>query len=115
MLGFMPKLLAISAFYRNNEPQGIGITITHEVGNLDQVFRLLKDSYDAMWEESEADDETDTLTADLFAQLQAIGQSKPCSDPRKMLLVIGNVYLLERVGALITDEFNGMQFLYDRT
>jgi len=108
----MQRLLSISAFYRNDEPNGIGITLRDEAGDLTEIFQLLKDSYDAMWEESENDNETDTLTADLFEQLQAIGQSKPITDPKKMLLVIGNVYLLERVGALITDEFNGLQFAY---
>jgi len=32
-----------------------------------------------------------------------------------MLMVIGNVYLLEKVGALTVDEFNGMSYVYDET
>jgi len=29
------KLLQISAFYRNDQPNGVGVTITQEYGNLD--------------------------------------------------------------------------------
>ncbi len=111
----MSKLYALHAFYRNDEPHGVGITITHEVGDLDGMFAMLKESYDAMWEEAEEEDTTDELIADLFSQLQGIGASKPITDVKKMLMVIGNVYLLEKVGALTTDDYNGMSYVWDNT
>lgn len=49
------------------------------------------------------------------SQLQKIGASKPIIKVRDMLMVIGNVYLLEKVGALTVDEFNGMSYVYDET
>lgn len=111
----MAKLLYLHAFYRNDEPTGVGITLTYEVGDIDAIFNLLKESYDAMWEEAEEEDSTDELIADLFGQLQAVGHSKPIADVKKMLMVVGNVYLLEKAGALTVDKFNGLSYIWSHS
>jgi hypothetical protein len=46
----VPKqLIAISAFYKNDHRDGIGITIDKNFGNLDDMLFILQSSYNAMW------------------------------------------------------------------
>jgi hypothetical protein len=59
------KLLLISAFYRNDKPDGLGFSMDLSYGDLDGIWNLLTSSYDAMWSDSVYDDETAQLIADL--------------------------------------------------
>ena len=110
----MSKIIQLSAFYRNDKPDGVGVTLTEELGDLDHAFWQLRDSYDAMWREELDNATTATLVADLLGQLDEIGQNKSHLELPMALLVIGNVWLLEKIGALKADEFNGIQLIVRR-
>jgi hypothetical protein len=110
----VPQLIQISAFWRNDKEDGIGVTLTQDLGDLDQVVAILKVSYDAMWRDAVYQSTTVPLVDDLVSQLRTIGRSKPHVKLETSFLVIGNVYLLEKTGFLKPDEFNGLQLLYAR-
>jgi hypothetical protein len=107
----MKTLLQISAFYQNDKPNGIGVTLTDELP-LDTIFHEITHNYDAMWRQSVFESETSQLTKDLFAQLEFIGRNKKPLGMEMALMTIGNIYLLEKVGALVDDEYNGLQLIY---
>ena len=111
----MSKLLLISAFYKNNVPEGLAVSISHEAGDLDAILNDLKQSWDEMWSLSVYNDDTATLVQDLFGQLDGLGQKdKGKLTLHDFLLAIGNIYLLEKIGKLKGDEFNGLQLAYDK-
>jgi hypothetical protein len=107
----MKTLLQISAFWKNNLPNGIGLTLTDELP-LDTILLELKTNYDAMWRQSVFESETAQLTRDLFSQLEFIGRNKKPLGFEMALMSIGNIYLLSKVGALVDDEYNGLQLIY---
>ena len=45
------RLIQISAFFKNDKPGGIGISIDMDFGNLDEMLFILQASYNAMWAE----------------------------------------------------------------
>jgi hypothetical protein len=107
----MRKLIQISAFFRNDKSNGIGLTLPRELGDLDKVLLELITSYDLMWRQSVYESETAQLVTELVQQLEAIGSTKDFT-LHLGLLAVGNVYLLEKVGHLKSDEFNGLQLVY---
>src|SRR5581483_320445 len=42
----MDKLLCISAFYKNDQPNGIGVSMSYEAGDLDQIMAIIKQHWD---------------------------------------------------------------------
>lgn len=107
----MRTLMQISAFYRNDQPNGIGITLTNDLP-LDTILLELRTNYDLMWRQSTFESEQAQLTKDLFGQLEFIGRNKKPLGMHLALMAIGNIYLLEKIGALEGDEFNGLQLIY---
>ncbi len=107
----MRKLIQISTFYRNDKPNGVGVTLPRELGDLDKVLNDLTTNYDLMWRQSVYESDTAQLVMDLIQQLEAIGMTKDFTI-HLGLLAVGNVYLLEKVGHLKPDEFNGLQLVY---
>jgi hypothetical protein len=106
------RLVAISAFYKNDRPEGIGISIDESFGNLDNLLDILTASYNAMWDECQAEGSLPALIGDLRSQLTGIGSSKPHYGIAEVSIIIGNIYLLEKHGQMVTDEFNGLQLAY---
>lgn len=110
----MKKLVQMSAFYKNDKPNGVGLTLTEEFANLDHILFHITTSYDLMYREAVQTSNLKRLVADLFDQLDAIG-AKPKDhhiDDVDLVLVVGNVYLLERYKFLKGDEYNGLQLAY---
>jgi hypothetical protein len=109
----MPRrLIGISAFYKNDRPGGIGISIDESFGNLDDMLVILQASYNAMWAECQENGSLPDLINDLRAQLVEIGLKKPDYTLDTVAIVIGNVWCLENRGHMISDEFNGLQLVY---
>ena len=107
----MKTLLSISAFWKNNLPNGIGLTLTDELP-LDTILREITTNYDLMLRQSIAESETGQLTKDLIAQLEFIGRNKKPLGFEMALMAVGNIWLLEKMGVLVEDEFNGLQLVY---
>lgn len=100
-------ILQISAFYMNDQPGGVGITLSE---NCDEVWNAIENSYRQMWVDAVEADKERELVGELFAQLNAIGQ-KDQATTADALVVLGNVWLLEQNHYLEPDDFNGMQFV----
>jgi hypothetical protein len=107
-------LLAISAFWKNDQPDGIGITVDESFGDLDDLLFILQVSYNAMWAECQENGSLPDLINDLRAQLVEIGLRKPIADDDldTVCIVIGNIRCLENHGHMISDEYNGLQLVY---
>jgi hypothetical protein len=112
MLPAMKKLIQISAFWKNNVPEGLGITLDDSFGDLDEFMQIIEVHYDLMWSETEKANDLPNLIQLLRDQLLAIASDKPLYDLSAISMIIGNVYLLEQHGQMITDEFNGLQLAY---
>lgn len=108
------KLVQMSAFYKNNMPNGIGLTLESNFGDLDHILFHITTSYDLMYREAVQTSTLKKLVDDLFMQLNAVGHMPKTSKPENVDLVIvfGNVYLLERYKFLESDEYNGLQLAY---
>lgn len=108
------KLVQMSAFYRNDRYDGVGLTLTSDFGDLDHVLFHITTSYDLMYREAIQKGDLRRLIRDLFKQLDAIGIEPKTKKPDNIDLVIvfGNVYLLEKYKFLRGDEYNGLQLAY---
>ena len=109
------RLIQISAFYKNDKPTGIGISIDQSFGNLDDLLIILTASYNAMWAECQENGSLPDLISDLRLQLLEMGETRPHYGIEEMSLIVGNIYLLEKMGQMVTDEFNGLQLVYMTT
>jgi len=103
----MKKLIQISAFWKNDKPNGIGLTLTDDLP-LDSILQEIQTNYDLMWRQSVIESETATLVRDLFAQLEFIGKNKKPLGMELALMALGNIWLLENFGFIKPDEFNGL-------
>ena len=98
-----PNLISLSVFYKNDQPEGFGFTLTNELADLENVLDVVTTSYRQMWYETENKDD---LIADLIDQNKDIsqhhkenhdGEEKLSKDDFKVIiLAIGNVWLFER-------------------
>lgn len=100
------KILQISAFWKNDQPGGVGVTLRE---NCDSIWPVIEENYRAMWVEAVENDQEAALVHDMFAQLEAVGRKEHPTD-FDSILVLGNVWLLEQNGYIQPDEYNGMQF-----
>ncbi len=108
----MKKLLQISAFYKNDQPGGIGITLDDGFCDLDEFMKIIEVHYDLMWDETQKANDLPNLIQMLRDQLAAIADNKPHYDYAAVSMIVGNVYLLEQHGQMLSDEFNGLQLIY---
>lgn len=107
-----PRLISIAAFWKNDRPEGIGFTITDDAGDLDAILKDLQESWTLMWNEAQALDDLPRLVTDMRDQLRGIGQRRGHLTVKDMLLAIGNIWLLESRGHMVTDEYNGLSLAY---
>lgn len=105
-------LFQISAFWRNDQPDGIGVTITEEVFTvpLTDVMDEIMEIYWKMWTEAEEQGQTEELVSELLGQLNHASENRQKLEISDTAWVIGNIWLLERVDAIKADEYNGCLF-----
>jgi hypothetical protein len=108
------RLLSISAFYRNNRPDGFGFSLQNHSADLEFVLTTLKENYSQMWRDAAAEGSEDKLIQDLTLQLSECSRLKGRFLPTDPLvyIAIGNVWLLVELGELPEDEFNGLLLAY---
>ena len=110
-VGKTPTLMAMSAFYKNDGMDGIGLTITNEnmdVGGFSSIIENLVNK--ATWTEKECRDQLEH-TIKVF-----IGWGRKYPDDLEQLtlfniIVFGNIRWLEKNGHLVADDYNGMQYV----
>lgn len=108
----MKRLIQISVFFRNDKEGGIGLTLTEACGDLDFIMETIQTAYNVMWQEAYKTGSIPQLIRDLRVQLGIIGYMKEKLCLAQASIVIGNVFLLEHHGYMISDEYNGLQLAY---
>lgn len=109
-----PRLLSVSAFYKNDLPRGIGIQLLQDYApDLNRFMLEIAVAYRLMWRASVIDGTQHLLIRDSVTRLDALGRrdkQQPLSDS-DVTSIIGNVWLLEEVGMIHSNEYNGMQYI----
>jgi hypothetical protein len=109
------NLISISAHYQGDGPNGLNVSVGDaDCADLDAMFQELRSGWDRMWRSAVYRQTTYQLVQDLVGQLERLG-SRP--RPKRLstedaLLAIANIDLLERIGHLKPDDFNGMMLVY---
>lgn len=105
-------LFQISVFWRNDQPDGIGVTISEEAFTvpLTDIMDEIMENYWNMWVEAENEGNTEELVSDLLAQLRSASEIRQRLDISDAVWLIGSIWLLERVGRIKSDEYNGCLF-----
>jgi hypothetical protein len=103
----MSRILQISVFYKNDDPNGFGFSLGEEFGDLDFIYQTTVTQYEIEYREAVHQSSVNALTQDMFRQLDTIGQTK-VSSLEAVLIALGNVYILERYQFLKSDDFNGL-------
>ena len=103
-MGGNVKLETVAFFWRNDQPDGIGAKVGGFEG-LEKSLLGVCTNYIKMYE---AEPDKTVLVRDLLAQLAEFGaDKKKFNTPRQIIIAFGNVWLLETIGAIRPDEFNG--------
>lgn len=107
------KLVQISVFWRNDEPDGIGVTLTQNFGDLDFILNTIVEQWDEMYREAVYHDSTEKLIQDLLRQLEQLRTvDKQLLDFQAIGILIGSIHLLEKLGRLPKNDFNGVLLAY---
>lgn len=110
------KLVHISAYYKADQPDGLNGSLASPDGSdLTAMLQELRASWDELWRSAVDGQTTDDLVRALELQLAEIGarrQQQGSSSEKDLLIAIANIDLLERVGRLKGNEFNGVMLIH---
>ena len=106
----MFRLAQLSALWHSDQQHGIGVILTREFGDLDELIATLTDDYDRIYQAAVRESRAAELLTDVYSELTTIGfadKTRPL--PKSNLLsAVGKIWLLERQGFLQPDEHNGL-------
>lgn len=111
------KLVGVNAFYKANTENKIVFTLsdTDVPVQMEDAMQILMREYDRMWNESVRTNSTQDLTLRTFSALDRIADDRHDSyDLESAVLIIGCLYMLEKVGKLKADQHNGLEFLFNK-
>ena len=103
-------MVAIHAFWKNDKPSGFGVSYDTDDENIRGVFADMFKAYIKRYE-----------GADATNKVKQISEYRGQLDNHRELLsrfpgfeicLIGNVWFLEYMGLIDTDDFNGMMMIY---
>ena len=111
------KLLRVSAYYKNNQTLGLGITIGNAESTLNEMVEKLINSYEADWNSSNKTERKKTVKHYFgqlkhYAKLRAEGKGEKITQEESIICII-NIWFLENYGFLKSDEYNGCVFFYE--
>lgn len=106
-------LVAVSAFYKNNVPEGVGFIQTNKDADLDKIVDLFVKNYTEAWKAANKSEREEIVTH-YFEQLAEFGAMKDDLTQDDAWMGIMNIWFLEAYGFLKPDEFNGCQFMYGK-
>lgn len=112
LLGKPTGLRSVAAFWQNDKPNGMGVTIRTSDEFVVEFMDMMSNALeicDRGWQ-GEADKQAVALV--LLEQLRELATRKDALTEEETWRVIENVYLLERHGFIPNDEFNGVVFAY---
>lgn len=99
------NIFAACAFFRNNLPRGIGLTLVFDADDVaGNKFGECMDAGLLVYDKH-------AHPADLIRQLQSWTTKQLAKDKRLQICAFQNIYWLEQRGHLVTDEFNGVVFV----
>jgi len=101
------KLSYYAAYYKNDDPFGIGIRIEDEntVAKVSQLEINLLYKYEEEWETC-SEEQKQLMASEMFKQLDEWGREKTSLD-KIGIVAIANIQFLEMQSLLKTDEHNG--------
>lgn len=101
------KLSYYAAYYKNDEPLGIGIRIEDEntVEKVSQLVINLLYKYEEEWETC-SEEQKQIMVSQMFKQLDDWGREKTSLDKIR-IMAMANIQFLEMQSLLKTDEHNG--------
>jgi hypothetical protein len=102
---------AISVFWKNDSEFGFGFTLTREWGDLDKLWEIVQEHYKLMWLDSYQRGDVAGLVSLLRDQLGALDKPFDGSDYTTVVIAVGNVWMLEDKGYMISDDWNGIQII----
>jgi hypothetical protein len=110
------NLVKVSAYYRSNVPDGLGISIMNINNNLDGIINGFIKSYEDDWKSANDKERKEIIEIYInqlnhYAKLRAEGREGERTD-KESLICIMNIWFLENYGFLESDEYNGCVFLY---
>lgn len=109
----MQKLIAISGLYKYDTPNGLRITFTRDIGELELYFQILKDGYDELWRDAVYGSKEQNVINSMFKELNTRGKRKrKYFQLKTSAALMGAIYMLEQVGHLKTDKYNGIKLEY---
>jgi hypothetical protein len=111
------NLVKVSAFYRSNLIDGLGISIMNINNNLEDIINAFIKSYEDDWNSADENERKEIVEfyinqLDHYAKLRAEGREGERND-QESLICIMNIWFLENYGFLGSDEYNGCVFLYN--
>jgi hypothetical protein len=110
------NLVKVSAFYRSNVPNGLGISIVNDNDNLEVLINDLIISYEDDWNSADEKERKEIVEVyfnqlNHYAKLRAEGREGERNDQESIICIM-NIWFLENYGFLESDEYNGCVFLY---
>ena len=112
------KLVRISAFYRSDLLDGLGIIyVVNAHFSPDKVIGDLMKTYEEDWKSAKKENRKKIVEhyfgqLNHFSKLRAEGKDKDRT-PEESIICIINIWFLEKYKFLKSDEFNGCVFLYE--
>ena len=103
------KVVSVCAFYKSDQPGGFCHMVHGD--DADQVWRIIADVANKGWEEETAKGTGEEHTRSLLEQLEAVAAGQALDGmtlEQSRLLMVANIYLLEKHGRIPSDEFNGI-------
>ena len=94
------KIVSIAGFWRNDQPDGIGIMFDERFGDLDSLAEVLEHGVRQYQQQQFPPDM-------VLDQLKGWGKNKPLADGQAVIALV-NIAYLERMDWLVPDEWNGM-------
>lgn len=118
------KCVGFNAFINNDKPEGFGGGFNEyngfDIDTIDkihnQIQEMVNDEYDKFINQDYAYFDSATKVEainnirDQLAELIPI--VKETNDIKYLMAIIGNIWLLTRIGVIVDNEYNGMAFAY---
>lgn len=107
------QIIAINAFYKSNTSGGLTVTIPYvsTFVSLTHVVEIIDAEYEKRWVESISKSSSQAFIKQLEEELTAFGMLRAPLQFIDAIVAFANVYWLEKIGHIKTDEWNGVQYL----
>lgn len=103
-------LIQLSVFYRNDTPNGFGVTLTNDFINLKVIESLMTEALDT-WERKSGMSRSEFIR-ETRCQIEDLIPIAKTNDIHALLILIADIYVLEQLGGMASNEWNGCQFVY---